>query len=228
MMFSVVSINDNTAFILLFPVITIFYIFTRFRFNKKMIIRISCILLLGICILGACYTYNDQLRAFANDRFLYKINAYIYKKNGGLTKSGFGDERIRAFEFAVEYENAWALGKGFTSNLDDPTTLENYSLFSTKYKTYVGISDLSGVVYIGGIWVYFIYCFIIAYQLAKMYSVGQKRLKLCQFIISLLLILSFTIYTTIYRSVYIATLLPFFCIILSSGQNIRRLNGKIN
>lgn len=219
MMFILVSVNDNTAFIVLFPAGIMLYILGKNRINFRTVLKVGIFLMIGIIFIFIIASHNSFLSEFINTRFRFKAEAYLHFNNNGMTSSGFGDERIRAFEFAIKYGKGLFCGEGFNVDFGDISTLENYTLYARKMRVYVGMSDLSGITYCCGIWFYLFICICIAYMVNKTLFDNRKG----NIFVILGVIIIFTIYTTFTKS--LTMIIVFFLLITSLESGWR---GKGN
>lgn len=217
-MVSTIAINDNVASVFFVPFAVLLFLFNKFGFNTKLFFKLLTILSVICLVFFLIYENNENLRYFVDSRVMSKINAYFLNNNNNITNSGFGDERIRAFEFTMLYGDGAFLGKGFSCSLDDVTKLFGYKEYSGENKTYVGISDISGVTYLGGIWFYILWSFILTRLFTKITATSTEGNTFLRFLVHFFCMLFFTTYTTLFRSPNMVIILAIYGLILSNSQ----------
>lgn len=212
MMFILAPINDNTAFFIFFPVGMALYICGRNRINVRTAFKLAIFFIIGIVCIWLFFSYNSSFNEFVNSRLGFKIQAYLRLSNNGMTSIGFGDERMRALEFAIKYGNGLFFGKGFNVDFADVSTLENYMVYAWRMGVNVGICDLSGITYYCGIWFWFFLCLCFTYMVNKMLFRNSEG----NMFVIFGLVAIFTMYTTFTKSL---TMVIVFFLVIASFEN---------
>lgn len=216
-MISTISINDNTASVFIVPATILLYLINKYGLRINMVFKLIIILVILSLVFFIMYENNEDIKSFVDSRVINKINAYLFRQNNSMTQIGFGDERIRAFEFTILHGDGAFLGKGFSCSLDDVTKLDGYYEYSGERKTYVGISDISGITYLGGIWFYILWCVVLSCFFMKLSTKTQEDMTFKRFLMHFFSVLCFTVYTTFFRSPNMTIMVSIFALMLSNS-----------
>jgi len=145
MMYILSTLNDNKAFLFLFPIVVVLYIFLKVSWGEKNYLsRVKKILLVATVtfiislILIQIPMINDKVNSV-----LISISKII---NVDYTSAIGGSERLAIFIYALMHGNGWSTGVG----------LGAYSWTQGKvaYFSYFGLSSIGACTLLGGIWFY--------------------------------------------------------------------------
>lgn len=200
------ALNDNTAFLILFPSIILAWTAYYYKLNANYILKACIIVVVAIFLLNTIYSLNESFKYLVDVRLMSKIEGYIFGNNTySDSNTDWGDERLIVFKYVIDNLNGLYFGRGFNSSIETST-------FSIDYN--IGMSDISRITYHSGLVFYVYYCLTITHMLSTLFKKHKKSV----FFILLTIIIIFTIYSSISRSMYNATLIALIFILLRKKE----------
>lgn len=149
--------NDNTFFLLLLPLMIVYYFLFKLILSKqkisKKIILISSFFLVITFLLVFLLPYIEKILEPA----IYKLKLTIESTNN---KNAYGgNERLAIFFNALQEHNGWKFGESFGETCFNESGAFGFAHF--------GLSNIGSFTMLGGIWFYFMICYIYTIMLKK-------------------------------------------------------------
>ncbi len=142
------TLSDNNAFIFLLPIFILsIWALTR-KMNMKVNFKHIVIALFIVLLPFAAYTYIPGLAEFIERTTMSRLSGFFID----ATVSGGSNERIMVAKYAFENGPGFKLGYGFGSFALDESGVAGF--------THFGINCFSTIIFLCGIWIYFLWLFI--------------------------------------------------------------------
>lgn len=208
--------NDNTGFYMLIGIFLCVYVYTVIQHNKDLVKRIAKIwkYLLIVIILFIVALNIPVLGDYIKETVVEKIQRVLfYDSYGGA--SG-GSERLAIIRYGLSKKSTMGFGTGAGAT--------KWIQGNTFGFDHFGINSMGSYIIIAGIWFYITYTLLYSEIYYDLLSNMSKKKNYFMKLIIFVVVVIFSIYTTIYNDARTALLVGFISVVIKSmlTENIER------